>query len=141
MPYIVTTHELDETSGMPTPPMNRPYAVATLEDARDYVIDELGHIYDGFELPVSDEHNQRAAELTESGGTIGPLPDGYVIEVQRVDWLDLERDRRGQPTYPGSVWPINVANDPRDRKGHGFSPERVANARQTIIDAYNRERG
>jgi hypothetical protein len=27
--------------------------------------------------------------LPESGGTIGPLPDGTVIEVERVSWLSL----------------------------------------------------
>jgi hypothetical protein len=35
--------------------------------------------------------SQKARELPESGGMIGPLPDGTLIEVYRVSWSELER--------------------------------------------------
>jgi hypothetical protein len=31
-------------------------------------------------------------KLPESGGTVGPLPDGTVIEVRQIGWWQLRRD-------------------------------------------------
>lgn len=111
MPYIIKTKQLktgtyDESrSGMPGPiqthtlPTLTQFAVATLDDAREYVqeITEGG-------LP--DESRQditrlllAARDLPDAGGTIGPLPDGTVIEVQRVTWEGMAFHTNMKPEF------------------------------------------
>jgi hypothetical protein len=83
MPYIIETR-------MAAEPPNQNVAVraavltrtavATLADteyAVDLAIEEHGGSID--EWP----------DIPESGGTVGPLPDGTVIEVRRVKWRDI----------------------------------------------------
>lgn len=69
-------------------------AVATIEETREAaqnaVID--GCATNPPQSPGSCAHHYDAAStLGEQGGTIGPMPDGYVIEVQFVTWPDLWR--------------------------------------------------
>jgi hypothetical protein len=54
-------------------------AVATLDEAHDYI----GTMTD------DDAVWNDARHVIESGGTIGPLPDGTVIEVRHVDWIAM----------------------------------------------------
>lgn len=99
MPYIVTTkrpgkygpqhyaHEADRRDLR---------AVATLEEARV----AMWHAVPACDCKVACEYEAACAKafrLPESGGTVGPLPDGTVIEVEpwsterAVEWL-RERD-------------------------------------------------
>jgi hypothetical protein len=55
-------------------------AVATLDEAHEYVWNLLDSD------PATD---QTKVSLAESGGTVGPLPDGTVIEVAPATWRDL----------------------------------------------------
>lgn len=84
MPYIVCVN-------MPgCLPEQDPRAVATLEEARAAANDELyrgeGEAADALQWQP---FYGAADALPESGGVIGPLPDGYVIDVQRLSWPDL----------------------------------------------------
>jgi hypothetical protein len=93
MPYIIETktpardrilgkqwHHVDYT------------AVATLDEARSHagaLCDHWNADYQPFE--------REARRLPESGGTIGPLPDGTVIEVRQVSRNELSAEG-GYPT-------------------------------------------
>jgi hypothetical protein len=98
MPYIITTTlRTDDVvadalesvgtrvlfSGVPRATRT---AVATLEEARAavwaQVFDSRSRTIDGSEVD----------SLPGSGGTIGPLPDGAVIEVRRVMHAELARE-------------------------------------------------
>jgi hypothetical protein len=91
MPYVVTTKRPCPacTHGPAGGGEHRPEsvsrrAVATLEEAHcvAYDIAEPG--------PRGERHNHQAALLLpESGGTVGPLPGGTVIEVKPVEWYWL----------------------------------------------------
>ena len=95
MPYIITT----STPPTGTPRERTAYtmwgtvtrtAVATLDEARMAV----ASIYDGFtytDVETAMDNCWEAENLPEAGKTIGPLPDGTVIEVARADWMDFER--------------------------------------------------
>jgi hypothetical protein len=64
----------------------KPRAVATLEEARTHLLDRYGSWW------TSGAHESLARDvvtLPGSGGTVGPLPDGTVIEVRRVGLNDL----------------------------------------------------
>lgn len=52
-------------------------AVVTLDEARDYT----------FNARVNDDG--QIEPLPESGGTVGPLPDGTVIEVREMSYEDI----------------------------------------------------
>jgi hypothetical protein len=84
MPYIITTRQVakppNERLAVSTLIHSR-RAVATLEEARERAYIEMaerGHAIDNVVPPIIDE----------SGGTIGPLPDGTVIEVERVKYRE-----------------------------------------------------
>jgi hypothetical protein len=100
MPYIVTTYEPVPTGvehmgavEMTREPLSR-RAVATLENrrrpdgieepgARQAVISRIAKC--AFDAGTTDgyqPHEDAARTLPESGGTVGPLPDGTVIEVK-----------------------------------------------------------
>lgn len=85
MPYIVVVNRPGYL------PEQDPYAVATLDEARDTAAEEVLRSYEQDESEESfhghyGPFNALAHALTEQGGTIGPLPDGYVIDVQAVTW-------------------------------------------------------
>jgi hypothetical protein len=75
-------------------------AVATLDEARDDVIAriECAENPDG---PRLDSEWERAHGMDESGGTVGPLPDGTVIEVRRVEWATLNGEH-GYTLHPST---------------------------------------
>jgi hypothetical protein len=77
MPYIICV------SRPGCLPEQEPFAVADLGEAKDHAASIA------VEANTSLRHVGQAHTLPEEGGRIGPLPDGYVIEVRRVDWLEL----------------------------------------------------
>jgi hypothetical protein len=85
VPYIITTNRYMDDPTAEFLPGAKPgierRAVATLDEAKGAVIRELApRIDSAFEW-----------DLGLEGGTVGPLPDGTVIEVKRVAWLNLAR--------------------------------------------------
>jgi len=98
MPYIITTERTDVAAhgGTFQNVLSR-IAVATLDEARRITAREYRehvHRFMGFDTRW----------ITESGGTVGPLPDGTVIEVRRVNWIDL-----GVP-LGSAMYPVSEAD-------------------------------
>lgn len=91
MPYlIITTYENDPTAEfLPgAEPVQSRRAVATLDEVRKECYREIrdDQSCQGVErarLTLAVEH------LTDLGGTVGPLPDGTVIEVEQVGWSEI----------------------------------------------------
>jgi hypothetical protein len=86
MPYIIETRYAPGTAeyAAKLPPKSR-YAVATLDEAREITLEAIGATCEAY--PQSDGEDDAldaTISLPESGGTIGPLPDGTVIQVQLV---------------------------------------------------------
>lgn len=80
--YLITTkRHLDERGLVALSPQVSEYAVATLDEARSEVWRRAG-----FGGPSSEAVRDA---ITEQGGTVGPLPDGTVIEVEPVGWARL----------------------------------------------------
>jgi hypothetical protein len=78
MPYIVITKRLDSSTGWNDSGLRvSGRAVATLEEARR----EAGRACLG-STSLDLRNVEQARTLPESGGTVGPLPDGTVIEVR-----------------------------------------------------------
>lgn len=114
MPYIVTTtkptdpvfvgqihmgtHTRDEWEATHVSRL----AVATLEEAQQ----EAWGVVSGRPWLNDVSTYQAAADvahsLAESGGTVGPLPDGTLIEVERVGYFDLA-DQTDVPKEPRST--------------------------------------
>lgn len=84
MPYIIVVNQPGCL------PEQDPYAVATIEEAREHLKCELPGTYEWLTDDDYAAMMEDVAALPESGGVVGPLPDGYVIEVQRVSWGDLD---------------------------------------------------
>jgi hypothetical protein len=84
MPYIVTTKRELEDDGMGRAWFERVsrHAVATLDEARETALRAVGERRDMYYCEMEDA-------VPESGGTVGPLPDGTVIEVEQARWIDL----------------------------------------------------
>lgn len=120
-PYIITTTTYPPGSPMPSGQSRR--AVATLEEAQRAARHEVSESllrqpegvfeYDGCGAWESAEAN--ASVLPESGGTIGPLPDGTVIEVKPATWREIA---------------------PR-RESPGILADEQAAWQRQVIDAYN----
>jgi hypothetical protein len=80
MPYIVITERPSQPDAGNSAQRNRSVsrrAVATLEEARR----EAGRACLG-STSLDLRNVEQARTLPESGGTVGPLPDGTVIEVR-----------------------------------------------------------
>lgn len=62
-------------------------AVATIEEARDRIepLIRAQWGYFGKSLKSPPDHLLNCHEMPETGGTIGPLPDGTTITVELVD--------------------------------------------------------
>jgi hypothetical protein len=121
MPYIVTTKRVSATRT--TPPNDNDLlsrrAVATLEGARTSAEESVK----AHAVGLIGQWRRQAESLPESGGTIGPLPDGTVIEVERVTWHDIARE--GGLSYA-------------DAMSFAVDAERGSEAAQRILlDAYN----
>jgi hypothetical protein len=128
MPYIIETTTPDPanvrdygrvgdaTPGAPSlmgavrgnwPPKVTRTAVATLGEARAKALN-LTSAHDTGDKPP----NHDALALPESGGTVGPLPDGTVIEVRRVKWRDITNAvdlRDVLPTRENMIAAFNAA--------------------------------
>lgn len=76
-------------------------AVATIAQARDYADQRIFATARELEDPAVVRCRDTAFNLPETGGTIGPLPDGVVIEVSVTDWQDLA-GRAGLIYAPGT---------------------------------------
>lgn len=64
-------------------------AVATLDEARTAAAEHASAAYGDAEITEHLDAGTAALNLPEAGGTIGPLPDGTVIEVRHASWDDL----------------------------------------------------
>jgi hypothetical protein len=123
MPYIIVTETpspLDQQGVEPT--IDRT-AVATLDEARWNVADAIGRAEWSTEAPgqpwdgafTPDERGQADEAVSESGGTVGPLPDGTVIEVRSVEWSALadhvadERDQHIRDSPDAILAAFNAA--------------------------------
>lgn len=88
MPYLVTTKELIGPHPLDKWEIEKRHAVATLEEARRGLVDRLAWddtIPDAAgDGPYYLDLREQALRLPEQGGTVGPLPDGSVIEVEEV---------------------------------------------------------
>lgn len=91
MPYLVTMHPVHAERSMPRG-QRVGRAVATLEDAQAYVSGVVSA-----RTTSADNRGARktAADrlwsLPESGGEIGPLPDGTLVEIDYVNWADMAK--------------------------------------------------
>lgn len=86
MPYIIesSTPRYAPQFGRKVPHLTH-YAVATLEEARKYVAERGGY--------ADTDMNDFASRVATAGdGTsIGPLPNGTVIEVASVEWPEIAK--------------------------------------------------
>ena len=110
MPYVITTSNptlraaFDEAGGRGIDLAERidaaesRIAVATADDARRAII-AIGEQHDTW-IGGDALHGP----IDRNGGTVGPLPDGTVIEVQPVDWVTFGRDVRERLGYQGGGW-------------------------------------
>jgi len=90
MPYIIVVNRPGHL------PEADPVAVATVEEARDRAADDVRTSMDAFgdDREALQRYGFLDAELAamdvpEHGGTIGPMSDGYVIDVQFYTWLEM----------------------------------------------------
>jgi hypothetical protein len=93
MPYIITTirpqrrNPDDLAAGYEDVRSRR--AVATLDEARERARTIVqGQDWERHTITLG-SWCASVRNLGESGGTIGPLPDGTVIEVERAHWYDI----------------------------------------------------
>jgi hypothetical protein len=77
MPYIITMHT-DEAE----------HAVTTLDEAREAAVNLAITRY--VEPDMRPSWADACRRLPVEGGTIGPLPNGRVIKVERTSWAELE---------------------------------------------------
>lgn len=110
MPYIITPCP----RGCRAEDMEHRTAVATLDDARQasWQIVEDQSLSSGPSYGSEDEAMatfRAAHKMSEHGGTIGPLPDGYVIDVQCVTWTELAA--LAEPDAPSAQYSQAVTND------------------------------
>lgn len=87
MPYIITTDSPDERLALRGTGITR-RAVATLDEARARIRNIV--------VESGRPGGTTADPITPTGGTVGPLPDGTVIEVRAVTPYELWREA-GRP--------------------------------------------
>ena len=79
MPYIICENRPGNL------PEADPFAVVLLEEAQIYAADVVRHRA----FPEDKANEQKALDLPAEGGVIGPLSDGYVIDVTLIGWPEL----------------------------------------------------
>jgi hypothetical protein len=94
MPYIITTKRTCRCDGSEHIGSESRRAVSTLEEARHHAYDETRRVDSG-------TGHRSAWRISSSGGSVGPLPDGTMIEVEPVSWGELHC-RSGHE--PGDWW-------------------------------------
>jgi hypothetical protein len=94
-------------------------AVATLEEAREQADDAVFAAHNRERKRPSDElpppymaQSIEARDLPESGGAVGPLPDGTVIEVEQLSPLMLAAHIPGDPASIAAL--LRVGLDRKD---------------------------
>jgi hypothetical protein len=108
----------DDGDGNRTPVSRR--AVATLKEAEAICDSRIEQQRDSFDLPgMADAFEQVEDVMEESGGTVGPLPDGTVIEVEPTTWLAIAET-------VGMTWWSTAT-----------TPEATRRREQAVLDAYN----
>ena len=103
-PYVITTKRETGDDPYEHEPLVSRRAVATLEEARDLV-------WESARSSTFDPHdwNKPINEIPDTGGTVGPLPGGTVIEVESVTWeaiagvSALSNDLPGRPRTPAEM--------------------------------------
>lgn len=118
MPYVITTKTPAVTvSDEACMRVLSRHAVATLEEARAAILADLGDM-NAIGGP-EDELVGNVLDISESGGTVGPLPDGTVIEVEQIGWATLWQDVRPDPPTDSPLWSeeriIDAYNARQDR--------------------------
>ena len=110
MPYVITTKRPRGVYPELGPLVSR-RAVATLEEAILQTYTSLAS------EPELDEAARAIKALPKSGGTVGPLPDGTVIEVEPIGHYDLwvaagrpESQSRGEHHMPSRVELVDAFN-------------------------------
>lgn len=85
MPYVITTstHNYPNGSGYT---VHTRRAVATLDEARSAAELAVIERHRASPRPWGRDWQAEADRLPDSGGTVGPLPDGTVIGVELVGW-------------------------------------------------------
>lgn len=86
MPYIITMTPRCECGEHHHGSDGTKRAVATIEQARDAAADIIYRQHDG---TSHFDHFDAATYMPDTGGSIGPLPNGTVIEVRAVSWPEL----------------------------------------------------
>ena len=122
MPYIITTHQSGltaeevarEVAHNPTGHGFRGYsrtAVATLDEALSDVSTIVCNLMAGENFG---QYQDQFRAIADSGGSVGPLPDGTTIEVRPVAWRDLIQTMldAGEDNYPPLIW--DTAEDRAD---------------------------
>src|SRR4029077_6707486 len=115
MPFIITTHPPIAGAGLTTTVAEEAAttrtAVSSLADMRDaiYPIVVAGATFESEKLAAFTQ----AWDIPADGGTIGPLPDGTMIEVRPVSAAELARLAGCTP--------------------HAFDPDGV----EPLLDAFN----
>lgn len=92
MPYIITRKQYVQDA-RPWEDIKSRRAVAALEEARAACYAVIPRIWPDPEqfAPSYMEFVGAVEALPEVGGTVGPLPDGTVIEIEQWRWADLRR--------------------------------------------------
>jgi hypothetical protein len=110
MPYIITTRAYATSSACPRLPAPRTRrAVATLGEVQRQV--------EGYLIRHGAEYDKYISRIPESGGPIGPLPDGTVIEVEQVkdiwelfDALPIGHELHQREEFPSDAEIIDAYN-------------------------------
>ena len=104
MPYIVTTltpnHDDIVAGCSMVSTLETRTAVATRDEAREAVEGEVSIVGVHIDRAAMDA----ARNMPESGGTIGPLPDGTVIEVKQVELIEIAQQAFPRDDRAG-MWP------------------------------------
>lgn len=98
MPFIVTAkrrvvERIDDIERVTHEPLSR-RAVATLEEATNVACAVVDAVFPPIGTLAWMRLRGSIDTLPESGGTVGPLPDGTTIDVEAVPWWELIRDIR-----------------------------------------------
>jgi hypothetical protein len=140
MPYIITIHKRFDfqDSGVGGVQVESRRAVATLEEARTAT---CGIVVDSAFKRGSTEGyppSERIADpITESGGSVGPLPDGTVIEVEHIATVWNLAEIMGEPAPlqqriddPRAAWRCMECS-------HYSHPDRDECTQCALVAAYN----
>lgn len=91
MPYIICVNQPGHL-----PEGQQPVAVATIEEAREAAaaevqvsMDRFGEDLDALKRYGFKDAENAALEVPEHGGLIGPMSDGFAIDIQYYTWMEM----------------------------------------------------